>query len=66
MKTYQEYMDIIRERERKAYEEEHNGHDHTKQFCVTDSTVKMSVDYSVEIMGMMLQDFLKEFQKGAK
>lgn len=74
MKTYNQYLKIIRDREakeeRKRYEAHKSwckmheeGYDKQSGICSYghDSNVgKMTFDYSVEIVGMMLQDFLDE------
>lgn len=66
MKTYNQYLDIIKkiewdeqaeERERaKKWQEENPAAFQVNAI----STSKMTFDYSVEIMGMMMQDFINE------
>lgn len=73
MKTYEEYLNIIKERERKEeeermkpYREMHKKHgSNTLCGClwVSATSSKMTFDYSVEIMGMMMQDFIKELKE---
>lgn len=64
MKTYSEYLKIIKDREyiedeprRKKYAEGlKKGYMDVEAMKVS----RFSFDYSVEIMGMMMQDFLEE------
>lgn len=72
MKTYEEYLQKIKEREYEATREEREEaekrrkeweatHDGIYPFYETDLSVnKLSFDYSVEIMGMMMQDFIND------
>lgn len=78
MKTYKQYLKIIQDREyeenrpsREAAQkihEEHKGDPEVLCTCyaVSINTGKMTFDYSVEIMGMMMQDFLKELNNEKK
>jgi len=70
MKTYNEYLKEIKDREwaegepeRLRQSERHKAHGGDYPcvcFSVSGNVGKMTVDYSVEIMGMMMQDFLEE------
>ena len=74
MKTYEQYLKIITDREQEKAKKEYDEHlkwcdahpgDGTK-FCLylsTGNVGKMTFDYSVEIMGMMMKDFLKEWKQ---
>lgn len=74
MKTYEEYLKIIKDREfekdrpfreaREKLHEEHKSNPNVMCFCfaIDGTKGKMTFDYSVEIMGMMMQDFLEELQ----
>lgn len=64
MKTYEEYEQIIVDKARQKWEEQY-GEAHRKHagsicICHELGTVRTSFDRSVEIMGMMMQDFLSE------
>jgi hypothetical protein len=66
MKTYVEYLQIIKDREDEETKEERENHlkfmqDHPGSYFVSPNLTRMTFDYSVEIMGMMMQDFLREF-----
>lgn len=73
MKTYNEYLKIIRDREwlegeperlaRSKRHEEHGEQAVCACFAFDGNVGKMTVDYSVEIMGMMMQDFLIELKE---
>lgn len=73
MKTYNEYLKIIKDREWKEGEperqrimklhEEHGDIPLCTCFITSGDVGKMTFDYSVEIMGMMMQDFLEELPK---
>lgn len=70
MKTYNEYLQIIKDREyiegeperlRQAEQHKKHGDNYSYDYFVIDGTAKkMTIDYSIEIMGMMMQDFLNE------
>ena len=62
MKTYEQYLQEIHLRETREYKDKHKGHDHSSMICVDIENSRMTFDYSVEIMGMMLKDFIKEFK----
>ena len=70
MKTYEQYLKIIKDREfkekeaeRKRYEKLQADNPGTVYLGWDGTSSKMTFDYSVEIMGMMMQDFLKEFKE---
>ncbi len=70
MKTYQQYLRIIKDREleeQRLIESQYQGTTYgTGSLNIpVDANVRMSFDYSVEIMGMMMQDFLKELSDHA-
>ena len=62
MKTYNEYLAIIKKREKEEFDRLHKGHDHSQMYCIAISPSRMTFDYSVEIMGMMMEDFTIEIR----